>query len=86
MRLAGLFSEEGNTAEAMEAYRGAMDTGNTEIAPLAALQLGHLLRQAGDLVEARSAYRRASYATDPFIVSDAAVALNAISEKNEPTG
>jgi tetratricopeptide (TPR) repeat protein len=52
-----LLEKQGNPAEANEAYRAAVDSGNPEYAPLAAVGLGLLLQRQGDATSAQAAYQ-----------------------------
>lgn len=70
-RMAG----DGRLAQARRAYQAAIDSGDAEYGPRAAMALAELLAQAGEVADARAAYQAAIESGHPDMAPAAADAL-----------
>src|SRR5260370_5728918 len=59
--------QQAKLEEAKATYQEAIDSSHADIAPLAAFNLGLLLRKQGDLARAKAAYQQAGNAGRPFV-------------------
>ncbi len=71
---------QGLTSVAIKAFRRCAASGDPDVAPLAATNLGILEREAGNLDAARTAYQQAITSGHPDIAPVAVRVLNAIDE------
>jgi predicted negative regulator of RcsB-dependent stress response len=80
--LGDLLAASGRQADAAVEYRRALDAGQPEFAPGAAVKLGDVLTGLGEPNRAREAYRRAISSGDPSHSADAALKLGLLLQQS----
>jgi len=79
-----LLQEQGDVEGAKAAYQRVIDSGHTDQAPKAGLNLGSLLWQQGDLEGAKAAYQLAIDSGHPEVAPRAAYSLELLLRTTPP--